>query len=312
MDSRRDFIKFSSALLLGATLPRQVRAASERSPGKISLGFSLYGMKTLPAAQALSECARIGYRNVELALMTGFPTDPAKLAAADRKAIKEQVAALGLTVSSLLVNIALVGDDKAQAAAIETIGFAGQFARELDPVNPPLIQTVMGGKPESWETLKESMAARLRAWGVAAAAANATVAVKGHVAHAVNSPDRLLWIIRETQSPAIVVAYDHSHFELGGIPMEESWRLLGPQARFIHVKEAVREGAAVKFLLAGEGQTDYRRYFQRLLESGYRGPVVVEVSSQNFNKPGYDPVKAAESTYAALAGPLATASSGRG
>ena len=163
----------------------------------------------------------------------------------------------------------------------------------------------MGGKPESWETSKDSMAAQLRAWGVAAEAIGATVAVKGHVSMAVNTPERLLWIVKQANSPAIVVAYDHSHFELAGISLEQSWKLLAPYTRFVHVKEARRDGGTIRFLLPGEGTTDYRHYFDLLQSAGYTGPVVVEVSSLIFSLPGYDPIKAAEKSCAALAGPLA-------
>jgi inosose dehydratase len=304
MQSRRDFLKLAIAAASVASLPSLIHAAAPEQQ-KVSLGFSLYGMKSLPISTALTECARIGYRNVELALMTGFPTDPTKITAADRKAIADQAAKLGLKISSLLVNITLVGDEKAHAATLETIKLAGAWAREIDPQHPPIIQTIMGGKPEAWEKSKESMATRLHDWGTTAQAAGVVVAVKGHVAQAVNSPDRLLWIVEKAASPAIVVAYDHSHFELGGVPLADSWRQLASSTRFVHVKEATREAGAVKFLLPGEGTTDYRNYFNLLHQRGYHGPVVVEVSSLIFSQPGYDPIKAAERSYAALAGPLA-------
>jgi inosose dehydratase len=303
MQNRRDFLKLFSTALAVASLPPALRAAPSRC--KISLGFSLYGMKTLPLSTALAECARIGYSNIEIALMRGFPTDPAKLTAADRKAIAAQLTQLGLKVSSLLVDIRLVGDDQYYAATLETIKFAGALAHELDSRHPPVIQTVMGGKPDTWEESKNSMADRLRTWGTTAAAMDVLVAVKGHVAMAVNSPERLLWILKQAASPAIVIAYDHSHFELEGVSFEDSWHMLAPYTRFVHVKEAVRAGKKVRFLLPGEGSMDYRHYFNVLQNAGYTGPVVVEVSSQLFSAPGYDPIKAAEKSYLALAGPLA-------
>lgn len=310
MYNRRDCLKLLLTALAAAGLPPALRAGS--SVRKVSLGFSLYGMKTLPLSTALAECARIGYKNIEIALMRGFPTDPATLTPDDRKTIASQLKRLGLKVSSLLVDIRLVGNEQSHAAALETIKFAGALAHELDPQHPPLIQTVMGGTPGSWEDAKEAMAERLRSWGTTAAAMDVLIAVKGHVAMAVNSPERLLWILKQAASPAIVAAYDHSHFELEGISFEDSWRVLAPYTRFVHVKEAVHAGNKVRFLLPGEGSTDYRHYFDALQNAGYTGPVVVEVSSQIFSAPGYDPVKAAEKSYLALAGPLAASDGYRG
>ncbi|WP_397384422.1 sugar phosphate isomerase/epimerase family protein, partial [Prosthecobacter sp.] len=131
--------------------------------------------------------------------------------------------------------------------------------------------------------------------------------IKAHVGSAVNSPERLLWLLEQVKSPAIQVTYDYSHFELQGIDMEESMKLLLPRTKFIHVKDAAGDAAKFQFLLPGEGKTDYVKYFTALKQHGYQGPVVVEVSGQIFSKPGYEPVAAAKKCYAVLAGALAKA-----
>jgi sugar phosphate isomerase/epimerase len=51
--------------------------------------------------------------------------------------------------------------------------------------------------------------------------------------------------------------------------------------------------------LPGDGDIDYKgSYVPTLKALGYRGPVVVEVSVDVFDQPGYDPVKAAEHVWA--------------
>jgi sugar phosphate isomerase/epimerase len=102
------------------------------------------------------------------------------------------------------------------------------------------------------------------------------------------------------KSPSIVAAYDYSHFEVQGMDMEESMAALLPRTKFIHVKDSEWDPAKFQFLLPGQGRTDYGKYFSLLRKFGYNGPVCVEVSGQVFNNPGYDPVVAAKSSYAAL------------
>jgi sugar phosphate isomerase/epimerase len=301
MPSRRHFLHTAIGF---ASLPSFIRAAD---PVGISLGFSLYGMKTLSLSEALKTCAEIGYANVEFALNPGYPTEPKVFTAAARSAAAQQLSALKLELPCLMVNLSLTADDKAHAQALQSIQDAAQLARDLNPARPAIIETVLGGKPATWEQQKSGMAERLKSWAETAEKAQTTITIKAHVGSAVNSPQRLLWLLEQVKSPAIQVAYDYSHFELQGIDMEESMKLLLPRTKFIHVKDSVGEPGKFQFLLPGEGRTDYVKYFTALKAHGYQGPVVVEVSGQIFNKPGYDPIAAAKKSYAALSGALAKA-----
>ena len=294
MTNRRHFLRIAAGAL---ALPSFGRGVEPASP---SLGFSLYGMKSLPLDVALRTCAGIGYSHVELALNAGYPTEPKVFGREARKAAVDRLESLKLGLPCLMLNISLTADDQAHVAALAQIAEAGQMAHDMAPAAPPLLETVLGGKPATWEPQKAGMTARLRDWAAAAEKAKIQIAVKAHVASAVNSPARLLWLIEQVKSPAIVVAYDYSHFELQAIDMEESMTALLPRTKFIHVKDSAGEAGKFQFLLPGQGRTDYRKYFSLLRKFRYSGPVCVEVSSQLFNQPGYDPVAAAKSSYAAL------------
>ena len=68
--------------------------------------------------------------------------------------------------------------------------------------------------------------------------------------------------------------------------MKETVDRLIPQAAFIHVKDTEHAQGKRGFLLPGEGTTDYSRYSSSSQAAGYRGDIIVEVSSQVSNKPG--------------------------
>ena len=293
--NRRRFLQTLSGALLAPSV-----AIGTADTRQTSLGFSLYGMKSLGLSDALKTCADIGYTHVELALNVGYATEPKVFTDDARKAVARQLRAMKLALPCLMLNLSLTSDEKARAAALQSISEAATLAHELSPDVPPILQTVLGGKPAQWEEQKQIMVQQLQAWAEVAEQAKIVIALKAHVANGVNSPERLLWLLEQVKSDALAVVYDFSHFELQGIGMEESMKLLLPRTRFIHAKDSAGDAAKFQFLLPGEGRTDYVKYFSLLKTHGYSGPVCVEVSGQIFNKPGYDPLDAARRSFAAL------------
>jgi inosose dehydratase len=257
-------------------------------------------MKSLPLKEALQHCAEIGYAHVEFALNEGYPTTPAVFTPEAQLAATASLKQHRLRLPCLMLNLSLMADEKAHARALSLIADAGRIANALIPEQPAILETVLGGKPANWEQQKSEMADKLQAWADAATKAKTVIALKAHVASAVNCPERLLWLLEAVPSPSIQVTYDYSHFEIQGISMEESMTMLLPRTRFIHVKDSAGDAARFQFLLPGEGRTDYRRYFSELRKNNYTGPVCVEVSGQIFNKPGYDPILAAKKSFETL------------
>jgi inosose dehydratase len=298
--SRRVFLGRSAAVLGAAALNLSASAEEKKSVASFGLGYTLYGMKTLALDDALKTCAEIGYDGVELCLIDGYATATATLDTAGRAKLREMLAELKLRVSGLMDNLSLAADETAQAKFLDRIKASGQLAHDLDPGAPAPLETVLGGKPAEWEQIKDRMAERLHTWAKAAEEAKLIVAIKAHVNSAVQTPERLLWLYHQVNSPAIQLAYDYSHFQVQKLPFDETFDAIMPHTRFIHVKDVSGTPAKVEFLLPGEGTIDYGAYFKKLNAFGYRGDVVVEVSAQLFKKPEYEPKAAARKSYAAL------------
>ena len=309
---RRQFLAQSTAALALATLPGELLGAPAKTVPQISLGFSLYGMKSLPLADALKTCADIGYDNVELALMPGYPTEPKLLSADARGQLRQRLDTLGLKLSALMENLSLPVDDAAHRTNLERIKAAAELGHALSPKSPPILETVLGGKPELWASLKERMAERLRGWAEVAAAQKQIIAIKPHVGGALHTPEDALWLLRQADSPWIKLVYDFSHYELHGLKLDETLQMIAPHAAFVHVKDSEGDASKFKFLLPGEGKVDYARYLRQLKATGYRGAMVVEVSGMIFNQPNYDPVAAARKCYTPLATAFAKAGIKRG
>lgn len=268
----------------------------------IPFAYSLYGMRSLPLMRALRVCADIGYSGVELACMEGWPCDPALLSPEDRMRVRNQLQALSLRLPCLMENLRLVVPAEQHRANLERIKLMGQLAYDLAGDGPvPVVETVLGGRPTEWEQVREMMVAALASWAKVAEQSRVVLAVKAHVSNAVHRPDDLLWLLRQVDSPWIKAAFDYSHFERQGLPLAQSLRLLLPQTVFVHIKDNIRtEDGKVEFALPGEGATNYREYMKLLTDGNYSGAVCVEVSSQVFNKPDYDPIVAAERCYLQL------------
>jgi len=309
MNQRRKFF-LAAAAAASWTLARSnsIARGADDAPRTIGLGFSLYGMKSVALDAALKALAEIGYDCVELPVMPGWPADSAMFDAAARRALRAELAQRGLRLTALMENLPLVGGDDQHRAALERLKRAAQLARDLAPEMPaafqpkrPLVETILGGKPGEFEAVKDRLADRLRDWAKVAAEAEVVVAIKAHVSNAVQRPEQLLGLLEKVASPWLQAAYDYSHFELQGLAIQETMTALVPKSAFIHVKDTEHAQGKRGFLLPGRGSTDYVQYFKLLAASSYRGDVLVEVSSQVSNQPGYDPLTAASQCYGHLA-----------
>lgn len=265
-----------------------------------SIGFSLYGMKTLPVAEALKICSEIGYECVELAVMADWPCAPEKLTTDARRDIRQQLNDRHLELAALMENLPLAVDGEKHRDNLDRFKRAFELSRDLAPDQTPLVETILGGSPDKWSMLKDKFVERLRDWAAVAAEHKAIITIKAHVAGALHLPQDAAELVQAINSPALQLAFDQSHFQLRDVPMADAWKAMAKQTRFIHVKDGKGKPGAFQFLLPGDGTIDYVELFRLLKSSRYTGPVVVEVSGQLFSKPDYDPIAAAKKCWPVL------------
>ncbi|MCA9073110.1 MAG: sugar phosphate isomerase/epimerase [Planctomycetaceae bacterium] len=299
--SRRQFLKGST---LGAAavcvspfslFAKEKKSATPKARG-CTLGFSTYGMKSLPTEKALTVLSEIGFDAVELAVRTGWDADSAKLGKKRRQAIRKQLQDLPLRLTSLMEHV-FPTDDRNQAEALKRLKLAAELAHELSPENPPLIQTVLGGG--DFEKIKNPMLDRLAEWVKVADATQTTIAIKPHRGGGVSKPSEAVWLIEQLDKPPrLRMVYDYSHYAFRGLPLTETIQTALPYTAHIAVKDAVQEKGRVRFDLPGQaGTIDFPELIRQFDAGGYQGDFNCEVSGHVSGQPGYDSITAAKTCY---------------
>lgn len=296
--SRRSFL--SAAAAASAVLATRQQLLADEPP-QIGLGFSLYGMRSLKLAEALALCREIGYDCVELPVMEQWPADSASFTPLQRQELRQSLDESGLRLTALMENLPLLTDDRQQAAHLDRLKRALEMSRELCPDRPPLVETILGSRPDHWSMVKARAVERLADWAKAAADARVVVAIKAHVGGALHLPTDAAWLVAQVASPWLKAAFDYSHFQLRGISLAEAAAVLMPHSVFIHVKDGRGTAERFEFLLPGEGTIRYVDLLKLAARQQYRGDIVVEVSGQIHSRAGYDPAAAARKSYLALA-----------
>jgi inosose dehydratase len=311
----RDFSRMSSLTrrqFIASTLTTAVAAAACRGAGEApqskpasagpTFGFSTYGMKTFSTEQGLHELAAIGFDSVELDCTAGHDTDPASLTAARRADIRKIAADLGLRLTAVMGVGTPSASDTAHAANLERFKIMGQLVHDLCPEQPPLIETVLGGK-DPWEKMKPLFVRRLIDWVKVADSSDIRIAVKPHRDSSMDRPEQGVELIKELGEPArLRMNYDYSHFALRDMAMADTIRIALPWTTFVAIKDVAIENGKTAFKLPGETkQIDYAALIRQFQEGGYRGDYNCEISAMIFNQPGFDYLAAAKVSYANIA-----------
>lgn len=257
-------------------------------------------MKNLSLTDSIKTCAQIGYDGIELALMSGYVAEPNTLNSDSRKELRTQLKNYKLKLLAMMENLAEPATTTVQKSNNDRLKAAFDLWHTVAPDTPPLIETILGGKPAEWEKNKNVMVERMQDWAELARNAGAVIAIKPHVGNALHTVEGAIWFMKQIDRPQIRIGFDYSHLVLRGVPLETAINSLIPYSAFVHVKDARGKPEKFEFLLPGTEGIDYAEYAQRLSASKYAGPVVVEVSGMISNKPNYDAKTAAQKSFSNL------------
>ena len=265
----------------------------------MKLGYSTWSTKDQPIEETIRELARIGYDGVEIAVNPGWTSDVDRLDAAGRRRIRRLLDDTGLELAALVSGHR---DQVADAAAYAE--GRDRYLRELDlalewskPGLIPAMDLAVGGKMDEWDQLKSLIVDRVGETVRLSAERNVVVALEPHSGNAINTPDKMLWLLDQIDSPFCRVNFDISHFNVIGIPIAESVAAMAPYTVHTHIKDESGHFPDHQFLIPGEGEFDYVTYLGEMHKHGYTGHVSPEISLMVQRRPSYDPVQAMEQTY---------------
>jgi len=291
--TRRDAIKGlgSAGAALAALMVNPSLALAQRK--RYEVGYGLYGMRDLPYMEGLGHLARIGYKHVELTLRPGWNTEPRLLTRANRAEIRKRIGDLGLTLVDVMEGMQPASNVTVEQN-LERLRAAAQIAHECSPGAPALIQSPIGGRPGTWMERREAMAEELATWASKLDELDVTFCIKPHSKQVMGRPEQLLWMLDRVNHRRMKGVYDYGHFMAFGLGLEETIRQVAPRAGFVHIKDTVGKAPDHRFVLPGDAGVDHARMLRTMGEVGYQGPIVVEVSTDVFSEPGYDPVATAQ------------------
>lgn len=269
----------------------------------MQLGFSTWGMPAVPIDAIVRHLAGLGFDGVELTVLSHHTTALEKLDKTERSRILKLLQDSNLQLPAIAGHVNLMDEDSASHASNlkrlkETMDLALDWASED---GPPVVDTTAGGKPEDWDSKLGILVERLQEAAEYGEKAGVTVAIEPHVGSIIDTPDRMLEVIRQVNSRAVGVNFDISHFNVMGIGIEESVAAMAPHARHTHVKDERGTVPDFEFLVPGEGEFDYVTYLKAMQRHGYTGFITAEISNMVQRRTPYYPLAVATETYNTLA-----------
>ena len=268
----------------------------------MQIGYTTWGMPSVPVDQALSFLDEQGFDAVELTVLPNYTTAVDRLDAGERRRIGELFAAYGLSMPAVAAHRSLLDEDPdAHSENMRVLKQAVDLCAEWsDGHGRPVLDTVLGGAPEDWEPRLDFIFERVRDLVDYAAERGVVIGMEAHVGSALDTAQKSVQLVAAMDSPHLGLNFDISHFDVLGMPIDEAVRLMAPYAVHTHVKDQRGRAPDFEFLVPGEGDFDFVAYLRAMHAAGYEGSITAEVSYMVQKRPGYDPFEAAALCYRTL------------
>jgi sugar phosphate isomerase/epimerase len=269
---------------------------------KFRIAYGTYGIPVAEPSEAFPKLASIGYEGIEINVGSEYPTSPDKLSKASRRELRKLAEDLNLEIPGLmLMNHPLAASEEERQHQLECCKEAAGLAMDLQIGDTtPVLATTIGSGSYEWESDKDEIADIVAHWGETISSLGTRLALEPHYGSILDTPERAVWLVNKIQSPSVGLNFDNSHFDVAGYEPAETIRSLAPLAIHTHVKDGRMEQVKVRYLLPGEGDTDYVSYFEEMDQAGWTGCITVEITAQIFRRDDYDPWSAAEFSWKTL------------
>jgi inosose dehydratase len=268
----------------------------------MKLGYSTWGMPTVPVDVAMRHLAQLGFDGIELTVIPRYTTELSTLDSDERKRVADLLKKYHLALPAIAAHSSLLETDlEAHAQNVWRLKGAIDLAVDLaqgDAV--PAINTTPGGKPNQWANRKQLLVERTSELVEYAQSRGVTIAMEPHVGAIIDTPDKMIELLKLVGSPNLKVNFDISHFDIVGMTIEETVAALAPHAVHAHIKDQRGRYPNFEFLIPGEGNFDYVTYLQAMQTHGYDGFITAEVSMMVQCRKNYNPLMAAVLSYEAL------------
>ncbi len=263
--TRRKFIEYSVIAATASPL-----RGSTAKDGQLPIGFSTLGCPGWDWSNILDFAKQNGFSAVELRGLQGtmdLPSRPEFVPGRIEQS-KKDVAARGLRISCVSSSANMHDTDPQKHEA--QLADARNFIDLASALGAPYVRVFGNNVVGSRAAAVKNIALSLRSLGEYSGPKNVTVVIESH-GDFTDSPT-LRAVLEAADSPHVALLWDAHHtFVFGKEDPEFTVSHLGKYIRHTHLKDSIKKGDDVQYVLTGRGQVPVKRQVKALAGIGYDG-----------------------------------------